>query len=260
MDKDTPSKVQKALTQAIRQLLEHVYAEQLEGPSTRFARTGPSPRQAEAHLDADQRLVRAKLVAALCGHRRGQRRYRLSRWSRPGCARRRSRPSIACVALKMLEARGLLQECAFQGRPVWTASRSSRPGAWPRWRLPDRGYRLCIECILVEIGREVEVLFDRLDPGESALATPDGPGRSARPPDQGLAGIWGEDETIGWVYQYFNGEDERKKMREESQAPRNSRELALRNQFFTPRYVVPFLTDSTLGRMCCDMHRGACRS
>ena len=28
---------------------------------------------------------------------------------------------------------------------------------------------------------------------------------------------------------------ERRKMREESQAPRNSRELAIRNQFFTPR-------------------------
>ena len=30
-------------------------------------------------------------------------------------------------------------------------------------------------------------------------------------------------------------------MRDESQAPRNSRELAVRNQFFTPRYVVQFL-------------------
>ena len=38
-------------------------------------------------------------------------------------------------------------------------------------------------------------------------------------------------------------------MREESQAPRNSRELAVRNQFFTPRYVVQFLTDNTLGRI-----------
>src|SRR5262249_53071206 len=47
--------------------------------------------------------------------------------------------------------------------------------------------------------------------------------------------------------------DERKKMREESQAPRNSRELAVRNQFFTPRYVVQFLTDNTLGRIWYEM-------
>ena len=44
-------------------------------------------------------------------------------------------------------------------------------------------------------------------------------------------------------------------MREESSAPRNSRELAVRNQFFTPRYVVEFLTDNTLGRLWYEMTR-----
>jgi len=58
-----------------------------------------------------------------------------------------------------------------------------------------------------------------------------------------------EDETIGWIYQYFNSKEERRAMREASQAPRNSRELAVRNQFFTPRYVVEFLVDNTLGRL-----------
>ena len=33
----------------------------------------------------------------------------------------------------------------------------------------------------------------------------------------------------------------------------NSRELAVRNQFFTPRYVVQFLTDNTLGRIWYEM-------
>ncbi len=65
--------------------------------------------------------------------------------------------------------------------------------------------------------------------------------------DPELAGVWDEDETIGWIYQYYNDPAERKKMREESAAPRNSRELAVRNQFFTPRYVVEFLTDNTPG-------------
>ena len=64
-----------------------------------------------------------------------------------------------------------------------------------------------------------------------------------------IAPLWAEDETIGWIYQYFNSKEERKKMREASQAPRNSRELAVRNQFFTPRYVVEFLVDNTLGRL-----------
>src|SRR6202035_5382895 len=52
---------------------------------------------------------------------------------------------------------------------------------------------------------------------------------------------------------------ERKKMREQSQAPRNSRELAVRNQFFTPRYVVQFLTDNTLGRLWYEMQQGNTR-
>ena len=36
---------------------------------------------------------------------------------------------------------------------------------------------------------------------------------------------------------------------------RNSYELAFRNQFFTPRYVVEFLTDNTLGRIWYEMRR-----
>ena len=68
--------------------------------------------------------------------------------------------------------------------------------------------------------------------------------------------MWQEDETIGWVYQYFNGEDERRQMRAESHAPRNSRELAVRNQFFTPRYVVQFLTDNSLGQLWVEMRQG----
>ena len=71
-----------------------------------------------------------------------------------------------------------------------------------------------------------------------------------------LAHLWKEDETIGWIYQYFNSKEEREAMREASAAPRNSRELAVRNQFFTPRYVVEFLVDNTLGRIWYEMRKG----
>ena len=63
-----------------------------------------------------------------------------------------------------------------------------------------------------------------------------------------LEEIWTASDTFGWAYQFFNTGDERRQMREESAAPRNSRELAVRNQFFTPRYVVDFLVQNTLGR------------
>ena len=73
------------------------------------------------------------------------------------------------------------------------------------------------------------------------------------------AGIWSQDETIGWVYQYFTPKELRDQARKESQAPRNSYELAFRNQFFTPRYVVEFLTDNTLGRIWYEMRKGDTR-
>ncbi|HEY3443615.1 MAG TPA: BREX-1 system adenine-specific DNA-methyltransferase PglX [Paludibaculum sp.] len=68
--------------------------------------------------------------------------------------------------------------------------------------------------------------------------------------------IWSQDETIGWVYQYFTPKELRDQARKESAAPRNSYELAFRNQFFTPRYVVEFLTDNTLGRIWYEMRKG----
>jgi hypothetical protein len=124
--------------------------------------------------------------------------------------------------------------------------------------LPDgAGYRLYIESLFDELSTEVKVLFDRRDPASVLW-----PKRATFEAlleilnDTELTGVWGEDETIGWVYQYFNGGDERRAMREASQAPRNSRELAVRNQFFTPRYVVQFLTDNTLGRIWYEMRGG----
>ena len=68
--------------------------------------------------------------------------------------------------------------------------------------------------------------------------------------------IWSQDETIGWVYQYFTPKELRDQARKESLIPRNSYELAFRNQFFTPRYVVEFLTDNTLGRIWYEMQKG----
>ncbi|MDP3950387.1 Eco57I restriction-modification methylase domain-containing protein, partial [Microbacterium sp.] len=122
--------------------------------------------------------------------------------------------------------------------------------------LPESaGYRLYIESLFDELSTEVKVLFDRRDPASvlwPKRATFEGLLDVLNATD--LANVWGEEETIGWVYQFFNSGEERRKMREESQAPRNSRELAIRNQFFTPRYVVEFLVDNTLGRMWIKMH------
>lgn len=121
-------------------------------------------------------------------------------------------------------------------------------------------YRAYLECLYDELAQDLPLLFDRgapessIFPGERCLEDVLGLLN-----DPNLAHLWREDEAIGWVYQYYNDPDERRRMREASYAPRTSRELAVRNQFFTPRYVVEFLTDNTLGRMWYEMRQGNSR-
>jgi hypothetical protein len=261
MDKDTRNRIQKA-TQAARGLLEQDFEEQLAGVFDIRA-DGTVAEGPGAHLDAAQRIVRGKLVAAVA-HLRAS-----GQTAAEAVATYRREAAFTTlnrfVALKMLEARGLVQECISRGEQ--SSGFKEFGGLAPGLvQLPDRGYRLYLECLFDEIGREVRVLFDRRDPASLLW-----PGRATllgSQPQRGLleilndpelAGIWDQDETIGWVYQYYNDPSERKRMRDESAAPRNSRELAVRNQFFTPRYVVEFLTDNSLGRTWYEMTHGETR-
>src|SRR5262245_34350426 len=68
-----------------------------------------------------------------------------------------------------------------------------------------------------------------------------------------LAPVWAHEETIGWVYQYWTPRELREQARKAHHAPRNSYELAFRNQFYTPDYIVRFLVDNTLGRIWLEM-------
>jgi hypothetical protein len=163
------------------------------------------------------------------------------------------------AALRLCEERGLVVECVRKG----TASdgfrlfeRVSGGALGTRYET----YRVFLECLFDELALDLGVLFGRSTPQSAVF-----PGERCleevldelNKPE--LAHLWTEDETIGWIYQYFNPPEERKAMREASQAPRNSRELAVRNQFFTPRYVVEFLTDNTLGRIWYEMRKGETR-
>lgn len=163
------------------------------------------------------------------------------------------------AALRLCEERGLVVECVQKG----TASdgfrmfeRISGGAVGSRYQ----AYRVFLECMYDELALGLGVLFDRSTPQSAVFPTE----RCLldlleQLNKTELTHLWTEDETIGWIYQYFNPPEERRAMREASQAPRNSRELAVRNQFFTPRYVVEFLTDNTLGRIWYEMRRGATR-
>jgi len=250
MDKETRSAIERA-TQKARRILETDFAEQLEGTFEVLLSGVVTPRGG-AHLSPRQHAERERIVASI-EHRRA--------------AGEKAAESIASylrdaaftalnrfAALEMIEARGLAQECVRKGEQ--SSGYREFTGLAPGVALlpGGDGYRLYLECLFDELSTEVKVLFDRRDPAsvlwprraafEELLGVLNGPE---------LAAVWGEDETIGWVYQYFNSGDERRAMRDASQAPRNSRELAVRNQFFTPRYVVRFLTENTLARIWIEM-------
>lgn len=250
MDKDTRNAIERA-TQRARKLLEEDFAAQLEGDFD-VHKGGAVAAKAGGHLSARQAFQRERIVAAI-EHKRAagmNAADSVADYLRDAAFTTLNR----FVALKMLEARELVQECITNGEQ--SAGYREFCGMAPGVPLlPDSaGYRLYIESLFDELSTEVKVLFDRRDPSSvlwPKRATFEQLLDILNATD--LAGTWGEDETIGWVYQFFNGQDERRKMREESQAPRNSRELAVRNQFFTPRYVVQFLTDNTLGRIWYEM-------
>ena len=153
------------------------------------------------------------------------------------------------AALRMAEARGLLVESVGNGLQAKGFQLYARLAGTALGETGD-AYRVYLFSVFDEFAQDLPGLFDRhspqgrLFPREAALLQV-----LSLINDADIASLWIEDETIGWVYQYFNSKEERKAMRDASQAPRNSRELAVRNQFFTPRYVVEFLVDNTLGRL-----------
>jgi Eco57I restriction-modification methylase len=124
----------------------------------------------------------------------------------------------------------------------------------------DNAYAEYLRLLFDELAVELGVLFERRTAAGRLFPRPGALSSVLDLLDAPLiSSLWAEDETIGWIYQYFNSKEERDAMRKASPAPRNSRELAVRNQFFTPRYVVEFLTDNTLGRLWYEMRGGATR-
>ena len=159
-------------------------------------------------------------------------------------------------ALRMAESRGILIESIAKGYQSKGFQLYARLAGTGLGETSD-AYSSYLFSLFDEFAVDLAVLFDRFNPQGRVF-----PRQTTLVKlldlinDLEIEQLWTEDETIGWMYQYFNTKEERKEMRDASQAPRNSRELAVRNQFFTPRYVVEFLTDNTLGRIWYEITKG----
>ncbi len=259
-DQSTRNRLQRFVTEA-RTLLADEFTRQLQAtygmnPNTGEVAdidtlTGLTPHQQEtAQLLRD--TLSHYLANAEKGKEKAQRTAALGRIVREQAFTILNR----LAALRMSEARGFLIESIAKGYESKGFQLFHRLAGTS---LGETGaaYQHYVYSLFDEFSLDLAVLFDRFSVQGRLF-----PSHTKLLELLGLINhdeinlLWIEDETVGWIYQYFNSIEERRQMRAESQAPRNSRELAVRNQFFTPRYVVEFLTDNTLGRIWYEMTQG----
>lgn len=250
-DQSTRGRLQK-LVNSCRSLLSDEFSIQLQQTYGLNPKTGEvTPMARLTHLDDRQRHtaeVLRETLAHYLGADADDTNHRIAVLDR--MVREQAFTVLnRLAALLMMEARGQLFESLSKGYKSRGYQLYSRIAGTALGET-GQSYQVYLFSVFDELAQELPALFDRyaanglLFPRETALrALLDELNHFEIEP------LWAADETIGWIYQYFNSKEERKAMRDASQAPRNSRELAVRNQFFTPRYVVEFLVDNTLGRL-----------
>ncbi|RLC76209.1 MAG: SAM-dependent methyltransferase, partial [Chloroflexi bacterium] len=243
-----------------RRLLEKDLARQLEGAYGVHAGGAFEPLERLTHLDAVGRANREAIEAAVRHDEATgmDRRAAVERYVRESAFTFLNR----LAALKLMErpSRALVLPSVGAGNQSKGFQQFSLLSPEAMRGQPDGGYRLYLELLFDDLGQALGVLFDRTLP--TSLIFPTQP--CLREVlhllnDPALETIWGEDETIGWIYQFFTPTELREQVRKASGAPRTSYELAFRNQFYTPRYVVNFLVDNTLGRLWWEMRGGDTR-
>jgi hypothetical protein len=161
------------------------------------------------------------------------------------------------AALRMAEERGVLQPCIRDGLSSdgFRLFLQYSGGALGR---DEEAYVLFLQRLFDEMACDLPALFDRREPRSLVFPRPGClEAVIASLNVETLVPAWQDDETIGWVYQDFHSAEERREMRRGIDVPQNARELAIRNQLFTPRWVVEFLTDNTLGSLWAEMTGGA---
>jgi len=267
MDQAIRNKLRNVVTQC-RKLLEEATSKELQGRFGIYPSRDTGPRAKDivveddermAHLTDEDRACRQDLLDHLehihaIGYKPSETLEQLVR-------------EIAFThlnrlcAYKMMETRGLIREAVSRGLKsqgfFFYLSDHPEDEKLHNSGQQDVAYRNFLDWLGGTLSQEIGVLFNPNDPANRIYP----PQRVlddvlALINDGELSGIWSLDETIGWVYQYFTPKELRDKARKESRSPRNSYELAFRNQFFTPRYVVEFLTDNTLGRIWYEMRKG----
>jgi hypothetical protein len=180
------------------------------------------------------------------------------------------------VALKMLEhpSRRVVRRAAVAGYPEPNGFRMYLPDHQDDYKLyeqgtapvdelsespRDRAYRHFLLWQYCELAKEVRVLFDpdnlasRLFPRPKALRQ-----IIERLNGEALNEAWkpGNEETIGWVYQFFIAEEKAAAFKKVFKDKKKflKEDIPAATQVFTPRWIVKFLVQNGLGRLWLSMH------
>jgi DNA-binding transcriptional MerR regulator len=179
------------------------------------------------------------------------------------------------VAFKLMEARGLIRSPlakrhAANGFMMWLGDRPDEEALYNQGDNPndrdgfgeaprDRAYRRFLLWQSGELAKEIRVLFDPdnipslLFPRPSVLKKLiDALNADDRKDDWAA----GNEEAVGWVYQYFNSEELEAAFTEARLSGKKftKEDIPSVTQLFTPRSTVRFLVDNTLGRLWLSMH------
>ena len=175
------------------------------------------------------------------------------------------------VAFKMMEARKLIRGTLDRyqesnANKFYLAEHEEDYKLYEQGSLPqnevgegprDMAYRHFLLWQCAELSKEIKVLFDPENLSSRLFPRP----RSLKSllemlNDPALVDAWSEEETVGWIYQYFN-EDEKKdvfnRLYKKKQKIRPE-DIPAATQLFTPRWIVKFLVQNTLGRQWMQMH------
>jgi type I restriction-modification system DNA methylase subunit len=164
------------------------------------------------------------------------------------------------VALKTIEVRGLVEETITERPEFGNRSYMHHTVAEIAGELTnasDDGFGAALDLAYQEIGAEIRMIFE-----ESEHTAIDLDAQVREEVLNELDAIddeaWESDEALGWVYQYF-GEKEREDIDErvdEENYKISGTDIATKTQLFTPRYIVEWMVDNSLGRLWLEMQDG----
>jgi len=165
------------------------------------------------------------------------------------------------VAFKMMEERKLIRETVRRGHQsngfkFYLADHPEEESLFNQGKI-DITYQRFLLWQSGQIANEIAMLFDpdtlpsRLFPRASVLAE-----FLSMLNSEALSPAWQVEETVGWIYQFFNEKEKSDvfyRLFNEKQKARRE-DIPAATQLFTPHWIVKFLTENTLGRLWIQMH------